>query len=229
MMNNKGTGRRGMTLPELLIGVSISGLVVASMSSFLMAVSQGWQEAERRAAAERTSRRSGLTFQDALGNALGVVSVHNGGSSGPSHMLYWKYDGLTGVPDGKVQAGELGLIEFTPATKTVWVYEPPAYEVMTTGQRAMATQSTWADLRVPEAAQTFKDLGLATPQPLVGTGSADSTGTIVNAARFASFIPAGGRPVAAYEMQLEQGGTLDTSAGSVRIRSPQVPDNLYTP
>jgi hypothetical protein len=219
--------RRGMTLPELLVGTTVTVLVVGAASTLISAVGSGWTHSQRDAAVEKAGSRSGATFQKLLSNSLAVMRAENGGTTAPSYLFYWKYDGLNGTPDGKAQAGEMAMIEYNPANKTVWLLDPPALAGMTADQQTIARNETWSDLRSAAAAAAFRDSGLAVPVPMIGPGNApDEKSTTIEEIRFGSFIPTGGNPIAAYKMTLDRDGVIQNAAGSVVIRSPALPTNV---
>jgi hypothetical protein len=219
-----------MTLPELLVGVTVMTVVLAASATFISAVAAGWKHSESQQAVDKAGSRSAANFQQMLGSSKSIMRVQNGGVAGEhSYVFYWKYDGLTGTPDGKAQAGEMAMIEYNPTDKTVWSYEPPTFGNMTVEQQTLATRETWANLRSDASAIAFRDSDLATPTPLVGPGSGEQRGTLVEQARFATFIPADGKPVVAYKFSVSRNGETKQVAGSTMVRSPMLPENIVNP
>ncbi len=221
--------RHGLTLVELMVGLSISAVVLAGLATFTAAIGQAWKQTESAAAAQATAGRSSLRIDDLLRPAEAVLQATNATAPGESsYFFYWRADDFGGVADGIAQAAEMELIEFNPTNQTLWQHRVVPASAMSPAQVAAAAMSSWSNLRDVSSVTSFKALEITTAVPLAGMGTSTTGGSRsqVVGVEFSTFIPEGGSQIVAYKMAIVRDGAVEARASSVTLRSPRLPSNV---
>jgi Tfp pilus assembly protein PilW len=199
---------RGFTFVELVLGMAVTAMVMVALSAACLAVGEAWRESDyaRSAATKGSATTSALRL--ALRDARYVGYVVTGdlaaSSATTASVLYWRADDFDGAANDKVELGEMALIEFDPATKSIVKYEAKDSSAMTSSQRTYSSvELSRSDVVTnANAAKEFKayltntNSGVVTP--LLRNVSA-ATFRVVRANDDSSTA----RPVVAYELCVE--------------------------
>lgn len=222
MTRRSRTTRRGMTLPELVIGTMMLGIIGTALASFTMAMAAGWENSDRRFKVENAAKRSADVLEATLSNMLYVAQNKTWSSASPSsYVFYWAQDGGLVATDKKAQLGEMALIEFDSANKTIWIYK--AKTSLNAGQTTTLSADNWGDPTAPAIVTYFKGLDSVEKTPLVG---GTSSGIDIESANFSYVTPAGSKSMTAYSMRLTSGNAQDSSAGTIPMRARKKPTNF---
>jgi hypothetical protein len=223
MNQTQRTRRHGMTLPELIIGTLMIGMIGTALASFTTAMAAGWENSNRQFKIESTSKRSAEALETVLSNMLYVAQNKVwSSSSSNSYVFYWSQDGGLVATNAKAELGEMALIEYEPADKTIWQYKPKS--TLNATQHTILSNSSWGDPTSAERVSYFKSLDCVERTPLVGGGT--QGGIEVESANFSHFTPTGSRSMTAYSMNVVEGNAADTSAGTVPMRAKKKPSNF---
>jgi hypothetical protein len=222
----------GFTLVELVMGMALTVLVMSALSAACLAVATGWRDAEFTRSSWVSGHGASSQIQRILRDVryLGYVTPGDLTASPgvTASIAYWRGDDFGGVADGKIQVGEVGLLEFDPATSTLFNHRAIPWAQMSPSQlTAAAIELAHSDLvDAAGVASQFKTylatgVGISTPlaRHVIGTefstiGADDDTG----------------RPVVQYELHFEQptnvtvpGETAGTMVerGAVTLRAPR--------
>jgi len=216
---------RGLTLPELVLAVAVTGIIAAAAASFAATLGQAWAHNGAEQNVTRVAGLGGSRIEGRLRSALYIARATDGVADGSGRpvLFYWRHDSFGGKADKRAQAGEMALIELDPAAQAVLLYEPPDEAAMDPAMLVAAAADDWDDLTAASAVQAFKDLNLAVPRPLIGGAGGEVAAT---GGRFDAFYPTGGKPLAVYDLQAERQGRTGTAGGSVMIRSRKEPTNV---
>ncbi len=212
-----------MTLPELIIGTAMLGMIGTALASFTTAMSAGWRNSEQQFKIENASKRSGEELETTLSNMLYVAQGKSSSStSADSSVFYWNQDGGLVAADKKAQLGEMALMEYDSAQKTIWLYK-----AKTTGlsnpQKTTLSSDNWGDPTLPAIVTYFKSLDSVERTPLIG--GADS-GIDVASASFNYFMPTGSKAITSYTLKLVSGTAESSSSGSIPMRAGRKPSNF---
>lgn len=214
--------RHGLTLPELILGTAMLAIIGAALASFTTAMAAGWTNSDKQFKIENASKRSADSLETALADVLYVAQSQSTTTAVQgSFMFYWSQDGGLVATDRKAQLGEMNLIEYSPADKTVYIYKPKS--TLTSSQQATLMSDNWGDPTSSAIVSYFKNLESIEKTPLVG-GS--DSGINVTEAMWKNFTPIGGRPMTTFTLRLSNGGAEDTSAGTVPSRAARKPTNF---
>jgi hypothetical protein len=218
-----------MTYPELSIGMAITAVLGLALSTFAVAVSTGWKHSEDEHQVRSASMRSVSQIQDSLSEMLCAVQVKVGDAGGSSAYFFcWQKDTWGGSADRKAQLGEMALIEYEPATKTVWLYQVKDAATMTSAEQTTASSENWGDYTDPAVVTYFKSRSMvAARTPLVGGyGTTAEGGTQVLSAQFGAFAANNGKPIASYRLMIGNALSASAASGNVALRAARTPKNL---
>lgn len=218
--------RRGLTFVELTIGMAITAVLMLALATFASAVSVGWKHSEAQFKVRSVAHQSSARLDDALSDMLCVVQALPGDTSGGNAYLFcWHTDTWAGAGDRKAQYGELSLIEYDPATKTIWLYETKDAASLTAAQQTTAAGTNWPTFTASTLVSSWKSSGIVKPRvPLVGGASAQG-GTEVTKAQFGYYSAANGKPIASYQLVFGVDGAVGASNDNVPLRAAQTPTN----
>jgi prepilin-type N-terminal cleavage/methylation domain-containing protein len=162
---------RGLTLAELIIGLSVMSILLLALSAFTMAVGHAWTYSNQVGKSQLSSTRSSVQLDQLLRNSLSVVQVKNSETTtDTAHLFFWQADNNGGAMDGAAQLGEMALLEYEPSSKTLWYYAAKPGASMTTAEQAEASTSSWGNMTDPAIVGYFKQRTfLAARVPVVGT------------------------------------------------------------
>jgi hypothetical protein len=219
--------RRALTFVELTIGMAITAVLMMALATFASAVSKGWQNSQIQFKARSVSNQSVAQLRDMLSGMLCVVDAKIGDASGSSAYFFcWYKDSWGGAADLKAQWGEMALIEYEPATKTVWLYLPKDASAMNSQQTGYAQQEDWADFSSDYMINLFRASTINQPRRALVGGATGDGGTSVTTAQFGYYAATNGKPVATYQLSLVTNGALEPANDNVTLRAAQVPKNL---
>lgn len=217
------TRRRGLTLPELIIGSAMLAMIGTALTSFTLAMSAGWANSDRQFKVENASKRTGDQLESALSGMLYVAQNKTPTTQSPSsYVFYWAKDGVNVAADQKAQLGEMALLEFDPATKSIRLFAPRTSGLNGT-QTATLNADAWGDPTLPAIVTYFKSLDSVEMTPIVG-GAA--SGVDVESATFTHFTPVGSKPMTSYLLNLANGTASDSNSGTVPMRGGRKPTNF---
>lgn len=220
---------RGLTYVELTIGMAITAVLMLALSTFAVAISAGWKHSDDEFKARSANTRSVSQIHDALRNMLCIVQANVGDADGGAAYLFcWQNDTNGGAADNRAQFGEMALVEFDPATKTVWLYEAKDTSAMTTAEKNSAASDSWGDYTSPAIVTYFKSSSfLAARKPLIGGYSTSGgKGVAVLSAQFGSFAANNGKPIASYRVTIGDADSSSAAYGNVALRAALKPTNL---
>ena len=216
------TSRRGLTLPELIIGTMMLGMIGTALAGFTTAIAAGWRNSERQFKIENASSRSADQLESQLSAMLYVAQNKSWSSDSPSsYVFYWAQDGGLVATDKKAQLGEMSLIEYDPADKAIWLYKPKS--TLNSSQRTTLSASSWGNPTSPAIVTYFKGLDSIEKVPLVG---GTDSGIEVDSGNFTHFTPTGAKSMTSYTMTLTNENAQDSSAGTIPMRVKKKPSNF---
>jgi hypothetical protein len=200
-----------------MIGMTVTAMVMVALSAACLAVGEAWRESDySRSAATKTSATTSalrLALRDARYVGYVVTGDLAASPATNASVFYWRADDFDLTPsdttdavaDDKVELGEMGLIEFDPATKSIVQYRVKASDQMATAAQRAAASVLLAKTDVltnPAAASEFKayltNSGVGVVTPLLRNVSA-ATFAVVRG----NDDSATARPVVAYELCVE--------------------------
>jgi hypothetical protein len=208
--------------------MAITGVLGLALSTFAVAVSTGWKHSDDEFKMRSANMRGINQIQNALSGMLCVVQAKVGDASGGSAYFFcWQKDTYGGSADRKAQFGEMALVEYEPATKTVWLYEVKTTP-MTSAERTEAASESWGDYSSPAVVTYFKSSSIVAPRkPLVGGyGTTAEAGIQVLSAQFGVFAANNGKPIASYRLMIGNAISASPASGNVALRAAQTPKNL---
>lgn len=215
--------RRGLTLPELIIGSTMLAMIGTALTSFTLAMSAGWANSDKQFKVENASKRTGDQLDATLSGMLYVAQNKTPTNQSPSsYVFYWNKDGASVAADQKAQLGEMALLEFDPATKSVRLFTPKTSGLNAT-QTATLNADSWGDPTSAAIVTYFKGLDSVEMTPIIGGAS---SGIDVDSATFTHFTPVGSKPMTSYTLQLANGTASDSSSGTVPMRGGRKPTNF---
>ena len=156
--------RQGMTLPELCLGLLVTGLVLAAMSSFVMAVASHWRASDGSQEVMITANQAAARIDAIVKTAKQLGACSNGSLSPTSPhsaaVLIWSADTSGGRADGKIQTSELLLVQHDRATNAIVLYRPnPAL--------GSYVQRQWMNSEFVNTAKISEFRAMATAEPRV--------------------------------------------------------------
>ncbi len=210
--------RSGFTLVELLLGLALTGLVMAAMASLTLAVSTRWNSVFPAGGAS-----AGTLFRpDQLGNArllnrlrdarvLGLIRA--GSLSNPNQRaaaMLWRADDNA---NGSIELDEMGLIEFDAVNQKLCFYRAHWPVALSASARAQKNVTySYAFLTSTTAPEDFKRLNYVGPETLL---------TSVASARFNWLAAAaGGKPALEYRIAFTPASGLAELFGQAALRAP---------
>jgi hypothetical protein len=102
--------RAAFTLMELIMGMIVTGLVMAAIAALLSAVAMGWEQSGQSQTTSIHRVQTHARIQRILKGAKQLGAIRAGsvnGNTTPAGVMIWKSDANG---DGKVQFSELGLL-----------------------------------------------------------------------------------------------------------------------
>lgn len=215
--------RRGLTLPELLIGTAMLGMIGTALTTFTLAMSAGWADSEQQFKLENASKRTGDQVESTLAGMLYVAQVKEPTvGSENAYLFFWNKDSLPVKADDEAQLGEMGLIEYDPASKAVRLFKPRTTG-LTPAQTTTLAQQNWGDPTSPAIIDYFKALDSVEMTPVVGGENSDIS---VESVQVKHFTPLGAKPMTAYSMRISNGSAEETRSGTVPMRAGRKPKNF---
>lgn len=216
-VSHRRTIGRGLTAVELLMALGICGLILMGLASLLTTTAAGWHATDVSASVSVTSNRVGTVVESILRDAKYVTVIEEDAAG--SRVLLWSYDGVTGSPDGIVQLGELALLEFVAADRTIRLFRP---STDLSGSDLTAAQRSDFDPEDPMLIEAFKAQSFV-DAPLTVVGS-DEDGRIgITSASFQFLHSASVRPSVLYTLQVTQGESTRVVGGRAVLRAPMRP------
>jgi type II secretory pathway pseudopilin PulG len=172
-----GVKFKGFTLVELCLGIALTALVLGALASFLLAMSRAWQSTENTNASILAATQISKRVERELSSAKYIGAVSNGSGGGNASVFYWADDNFGGVSDGAVQFGEMRMIEFDTAGRSILLRRAKPIGSMTPEQLAEASRVISAlETDDPAVAAFFKTRSFVdSPLPLGGRGTSFTT------------------------------------------------------
>jgi len=209
--------RRGLTMIELLIGLVITGLVMAALASITFAVAQGWTASDGTQNLQIQSQQVYTRVRYNLASALYIGLVNagslNGSATTPGCVVYWANDSVNA--DGKPEIGEMALIQHDAVNQVVTLYYCMPYASMTGTQQTSAAGSiSYATMTTSTWPATFEALSFVKKTVL---------GRNVKGATFASYwnTSTTQRPLVEFCLVLNRPPQFSTTLyGVALLRSP---------
>jgi hypothetical protein len=221
----------GLTFPELIAALAVTGLIAMAIAAFSMAASTGWTASKRSAALGSTASRSAAQLEAIVRSCHAIAQAKPpDANDASSYAFLWRDDDFGGTADGAAQAGEMLLVEYDPAAQTVWLYVPRGEADLSPGDRAVAAEANWGDIRSAAAVDFFRSANFVEPRrALIGPGDdRASRAPRVVAASFATETPEGGKPMLHVVVTLAPDGDADqprSIGATIALRAPQQPSN----
>lgn len=197
--------RRGMTLVELSIGLAITAMIGAAVTSFTFATANAWRSSSSGQTAENAGHVTAVRVQDVLRSARlfgawRAGDVHDASAVPSAAVLIWAGD-RNG--DGLIQQSEIALLEYDPAESRLYLRTQPAPKVDLVWNHATFT--------APAAIDTFRTVGTRVP--------------VLSNVRGASFVVRHNlnstvRPRLEYRIKVQVGETVVGFAGVASLRAP---------
>jgi len=221
---------RGFTLVELMISVSLMSVVMLAMTLFMTATADAWHATDNTRKTSMNVSRISQRLEQVLRPALQVVTLPRGSTS-PTAFMYWAYDGAGGSASGSANRGEIGLIVFNSATKTLLHYAPSTS--FTAAQLPEATNTSLGDLTHASTITTLTQMSfLQLPEVIAGPNVqpslASSGATLVSSVKLETAAISGARPIVRYQVGLQtgQGEWSQNYAGSIVLRTSVMATNI---
>jgi hypothetical protein len=219
-----------MTLVELSIGLVITALVIGALSALWFAVAETWKKSSSsQGTTLRTAQvvtRLEATFRQARYLCQWTPGSLSDTSVAPASCFIWRSDFWnaagnvnnandfkTQVSDGLAQVGELALIEYDPAAKRVYLYQPKDPALMSVGERTAAgTVWAWSDLSKSSNLTTFKSLSYVQKKVF---------SEYVGGVEFnVPTTPSLGRPMVEFTLKLTDSGAGTIAYSMATLRAP---------
>lgn len=207
--------RRGFTAAELTIGMVVAGLVASAGAAVVLAVSQGWNHAERTGMAQVRLTRTCNAIEQVMRDARLIGRYRAGTLSDPTAtpagILIWREDINT---DNQVQFEEISVLEFDGPNRSLVQYKA---EFATEAIRAAAntTLSSTTALSDPDAIEQFKASSYVVAVPLTQNGEVGGACFNVVAANNRGSLPS-----FEFTLQFTVGGQTTMHYGTATLRSP---------
>jgi hypothetical protein len=154
----------------LLIGLSISAIVLTALAAASYAVAQTWEsdDGTQQLPIQATQVVARVRHYLSAAKYAGLVQPGSlTGSATGGYVFYWANDNWGGTSDSVPQIGEMALIQHDPTTGYLWLYQPIPVAQMTPAQiTAAGTVITWAEMNDPSWVTTFKGLNYVTAAKL---------------------------------------------------------------
>jgi type II secretory pathway component PulJ len=222
---NRRTPQRGFLLVELLIGLMIMALVMLGAAAIMEAVAQGWTDQDITRSTQLQANQTYIRVQNALMGAK-YVGYPSSVSSGDS-VFFWQntnvHDLLSPSPYvSDPYAGEMALLQYDSATKTLWLYQVPASQASNPLAQVILAQS---DIIQPAKATWFTQQPFVEKQALGGPGNGVDDGTRLDVEGFQASVSSLGAltqlPVVEYSISFARGdGTNLTLYNTTTLRGP---------
>jgi len=199
--------RRGLSYPELCLGLAITAIVGAAIASFTFATAQAWRNTEAGISAETLTHVATARLNDIVHGAR-LLGACRGGSLdtpglAPAGVLLWTRDSNG---DGQIQTSEITLIGHDPVKKQLYIHTQPAPKIDITWSYAAFT--------LPTAIDSFAAKG--NRQPIASH--------VDGAAMSVTFDPASAdRPRLNYQLKTTVQGKVERFNGAVTMRAPVSP------
>lgn len=220
----------GMTLPELILGLSLMIIVGAAAASVLMTTARGWEQTQSQQSASTSAT---LTRQHLVAKLRGVRylghvkkgSLDNS-TADVASVIYWNDDNFgTTAGDATPQYGELSVLEFDPEQQAIFLYETAPYNTLTGDAKttlALSPAEFQADVvNDPNAAEQLKTL-LINQNALRRTKLASDVHGAEFAVVHANDSAGKGRPAIELMLRGSKRKTIKTSSAA-SAHSPGVP------
>jgi len=116
LRQRRATPASGFTLVEVLLAISITVLIAASVSAMIFSTSYG--------TSRQTELRHLLVFSDLVSSRLGAAVGTSRAvlATGQNYIVLWVADTVAG---GQVNVSEMRRIERNPATNELYLYQAP--------------------------------------------------------------------------------------------------------
>jgi len=213
--------RRGFLLAELLIGLVIIAMVMFGAAAILNAVALGWNDQDVTRSTQVQANQTYIRVQNALQGAK-YVGYASASSSQSGSIFFWQNDNLGGVEAGDPYIGEMALIQYDPATTTLWLYTVPSSQLSNA-----AVQAAWTLTEINSSANAswFAAQSFVEKQALGGPGNLTNDGTRLQVSSFQVYVSSLGSdtqlPLIEYSIGFARSdGTKLTLYNSTTIRGP---------
>lgn len=156
----RASASRGLTLPELVIGLCIMAVIMGALGAFSSALATGWRQSEQIQDESRNQSQVSLRLQSLLRNArlFGLLVPGRTPDSGDAgaELLFWMNDA---DGDNAMKWSEVGLLEHNTADSTLRFYRIVWPSNYTEAQKLANDQSvTYATLTNSATPTYFKSL-----------------------------------------------------------------------
>lgn len=221
--------QRGMTFPELCIGMVVSAMVLTALGALWYAVGETWRTTGASQAVASTANQATLRLEAAFRQTRYVInyepgSLDNGAAATPARAFIWcgdfwnraaqkSGDFRTPLVDGAIQIAELGLVEYDPTAARLYFYRAKDAAALTDVQRDAASEvPTFDRLQKPETRATFKTFDFVERTVLADGVSAFKLGLPA--------LQSGSRPTVDFTMDVARKGSSERLSGTAALRSP---------
>ncbi|HQY88172.1 MAG TPA: prepilin-type N-terminal cleavage/methylation domain-containing protein [Tepidisphaeraceae bacterium] len=220
------TSARGLTLIELVMGISIMAIVLTALGAFTAAAGKGWQNSTQTQGENAVMQRVAKQFERVAGEVLYVVQTQNTDSARKTngYLFCWNDDSITGAANGVAEIGEMMLVEYVPSKNTIWLYRRKA--ALSAAELLLAQNAQW-DPASTSSVSDFKKLAFVdTPIALIGNGKASGNGVKVTGASFKFYAPTNALPTISFTAELISNDSSFRSASSLTLRTGRKPSNM---
>ena len=217
---HRGLARAAFTLMELVMGMIVTGLVMAAIGALLSAVAMGWEQSGHAQTTSVHRVQAHARIQRILKGAKQLGAIRAGsvnGNATPAGVMLWKSDNNG---DGKVQFSELGLLvhEGLVGTPDAYLsfYDVAYPAAWTAAQKAAADNTppvvTEADVYKDSNIDTFRTMAYV-HKTLVASNLVGVVFTRTDGADIT-------RPSLDYVLKFSKDNNVEVEYGTTSVRTP---------
>ena len=140
-ISQRHSRRRGLTFPELLIGMAITAIVMGAIAAGTLAVTQEWTNNDGTQLLQLQASQIYARVHHYVSSSLYICQVTPGSLNSPTTpagVLLWSFQGSPYSANAKALVGELSYLYYDGAG-TLWLYQAPPYASMTGPQQTAAS------------------------------------------------------------------------------------------
>jgi hypothetical protein len=206
-------GRSGLTFVELMLGLSITALVMGAVAAFVTAAGTHWRSSEPGQSVHLAQGQVTVRLQHIVRDSRLIGATRSGSldsSGAAAALLLWRADSNE---DGQIQLSEIALIEHDRTQAALLVYELRLPAEMSSAERSARDHTVSYDaIAEPSAPEAFRSIEHVTPVPLARG---------ISGARF--HVHSAGRnqrPALEFALRVNRGGSDGIEYGSATMRGP---------
>lgn len=213
--------RRGFTMIELCLAIAITAMVATALTTFAFSMTQYWRETEDRQQLQVSTAQARNMIAPVFESARGLGCVTNNAT--PS-AFFWLEDTLGGSADQKTQFGEMALLQYDNATKTIYLYQANTSLNLAGSLTASAVLSS-SDMANPNFITLYRQqTWLRTRKAMLGPGREVDSDIDISRVTSCSFalITTGGLPAVQMNATVSRGQEQRTLTEVFTVRAPSL-------